>query len=65
MMIDVKFKGPTNSWEVSFDGQVLIDLPLLMEEKAYQLQENINRLFEDMMFFDIEEEEDDEDMADK
>jgi hypothetical protein len=55
-------------WEVSFDGELLINLPLLMEQQAYELQENIDRLFADMMFFDLEEElteeENDKDVAD-
>ena len=65
MLIDVNFKN--NMWEVSFDGELLINLPLLMEQQAYQLQENIDRLFADMMYFDLEEEEEenDEDVADK
>lgn len=64
MMIDVNFKN--NMWEVSFDGELLINLPLLMEQQAYELQENIDRLFADMIFFDLEEEEEnDENMADK
>lgn len=62
MLIDVNFKN--NMWEVSFDGELLINLPLLMEQQAYQLQENIDRLFADMMYFDLEE-EDDEDLADQ
>jgi len=66
MMIDVKFKN--NYWEVSFEGETLINLPLLMEQQAYELQENIDRLFADMMFFDLEEElmeeENDKDVAD-
>jgi hypothetical protein len=63
MMIDVKFKN--NFWEVSFEGETLINLPLLMEQQAYELQENIDRLFADMMFFDLEEEEEnDKDVAD-
>jgi hypothetical protein len=64
MLIDVNFKN--NMWEVSFDGELLINLPLLMEQQAYQLQENIDRLFADMMWFELEEdEENDENMADK
>lgn len=53
-------------WEVSFDGELLINLPLLMEQQAYQLQENIDRLFADMMWFELEEDEENEqDLADK
>jgi hypothetical protein len=64
MLIDVNFKN--NMWEVSFDGELLINLPLLMEQQAYQLQENIDRLFADMMWFELEEdEEDDKNVADK
>lgn len=64
MLIDVNFKN--NSWEVSFDGELLISLPLLMEQQAYQLQENIDRLFADMMWFELEEDEEDEqDLGDK
>ena len=58
MLIDVNFKN--NMWEVSFDGELLINLPLLMEQQAYQLQENIDRLFADMMWFELEEDEEDE-----
>ena len=63
MIIDVNFKN--NEWEVSFDGEVIVSLPLLLEQKAYEIQENIERLFDDMIFFDLEEEEDDEDLADQ
>jgi hypothetical protein len=64
MLIDVNFKN--NMWEVSFDGELLINLPLLMEQQAYQLQENIDRLFADMMWFELEEDEENEqDLADK
>jgi len=64
MLIDVNFKN--NMWEVSFDGELLINLPLLMEQQAYQLQENIDRLFADMMWFELEEDEEDgQDLADK
>ena len=58
MLIDVNFKN--NMWEVSFDGELLINLPLLMEQQAYMLQENIDRLFADMMYFDLEEETEEE-----
>jgi len=60
-MIDINFKN--NEWEVSFDGELIVSLPLILEHKAYEIQENINRMFEDMMFFDLEE-EDDQNMAD-
>ena len=64
MIIDVNFKN--NEWEVSFDGEVIVSLPLFLEQKAYEIQENIERLFDDMLFFDLEEEDvDDEDLADQ
>jgi hypothetical protein len=64
MMISVNFKN--NEWEVSFDGETIVSLPLILEQKAYEIQENLEKMFSDMMFFDLEEEEeDDKDLADK
>lgn len=63
MMISVNFKN--NEWEVSFDGETIVSLPLILEQKAYEIQENLEKMFSDMMFFDLEDEENDEDLADK
>jgi hypothetical protein len=63
MMISVNFKN--NEWEVSFDGEVIVSLPLILEQKAYEIQENIEKMFSDMMYFDLDEEENDEDFSDK
>lgn len=59
MLLSVNFKN--NEWEVSFDDEIIVSLPLMLEQKAYEIQENFERLFDDMMFFDLE---DDEDLAD-
>ena len=56
MMIAVNFKN--NEWEVSFDGEPIVSLPLILEQKAYEIQENIEKMFSDMMFFNLEDDED-------
>ena len=56
MMIAVNFKN--NEWEVSFDGETIVSLPLILEQKAYEIQENLEKMFSDMMYFDLEDDED-------